>query len=444
MSLSSYPHYRSSGVEWLGEVPEHWETRPFFCVGKERQEPNKGMIENNRLSLSYGRIVRRDINSNDGLLPESFETYQVVRPGNIVFRLTDLQNDKRSLRTAIVNELGIITSAYLAVEPVGVDPYFFNYLLRAYDLIKVFYSMGGGLRQSIKYSDIKRMPVIIPPLGEQKNIVAFLDREIAKIDALIAEQQTLIDCLQEKRLSTINYIISKGLNPKIKLKESTDIWLGQIPEHWKELPLKRVARIDNSGTWGDEANVLEIDLPVATTAQIDRDGNFDISSMPIRSFSFDDAKQYLCNLGDILVVKSSGSATNIISGKAGIIREQSDRFIFSNFLMRIIADRNLILPELLFFILTSNLTRERVKIAVSTTTYPNLKVEEYLSAVIPIPPIEEQIIISEQLLKIVRDLDRLVIEAESSISLLQEHRFALISATVMGKVDVRGVVKEHA
>src|SRR5690606_21676902 len=115
------------------------------------------MREKNLLSLSYGRIVRRDINSNEGLLPESFETYQIVDRNDIVFRMTDLQNDQRSLRSALVRERGIITSAYIAVRPKGINPSFLGYLIRAYDVQKVFYAMGGGLRQSLKFEELRRL-----------------------------------------------------------------------------------------------------------------------------------------------------------------------------------------------------------------------------------------------------------------------------------------------
>src|ERR1035437_5447381 len=128
MSLTRYSKYKDSGVEWLGEVPEHWDVYPLLSIATERSESNRGMLENNLLSLSYGRIIQKDITSNDGLLPESFETYQIAHPGDIVFRLTDLQNDKRSLRTAIVDQRGIITSAYLVLTPKKVQSQFINYL----------------------------------------------------------------------------------------------------------------------------------------------------------------------------------------------------------------------------------------------------------------------------------------------------------------------------
>jgi type I restriction enzyme S subunit len=194
---------KDSGVEWLGEIPEHWRVMPFFTHAQERKEPNKGMLENNLLSLSYGRIVPKDINTDEGLLPESFESYQIVHPDDIVFRLTDLQNDKRSLRSAICKELGIITSAYLVVRTQDLDSNYLNYLMRSYDVIKVFYSMGGGMRQSMKFDDIKRLPLIVPTTLEQSAIGAFLDQETSHIDALISEARKFIDLLKEYRSSLI-------------------------------------------------------------------------------------------------------------------------------------------------------------------------------------------------------------------------------------------------
>ncbi|MEO5376402.1 MAG: hypothetical protein H7832_01255 [Magnetococcus sp. DMHC-6] len=199
---------KDSGVEWLGEVPEHWGVVPFYNVISERNESNNGMIENNLLSLSFGRIIKKDITSNDGLLPESFETYQIIRPGDIVLRLTDLQNDKRSLRSAIVEQTGIITSAYLAVIPFSINHLYAAFLLRSYDLMKVFYSMGGGLRQSMKFSDIKRLPTLQPPKKEQSSIAAYLDRETAKLDTLTTEAQRAIDLLKERRSALISAAVT--------------------------------------------------------------------------------------------------------------------------------------------------------------------------------------------------------------------------------------------
>jgi type I restriction enzyme, S subunit len=243
MSFPRYPAYKDSDIPWVEVIPFSWNVLPLYAVAKECDEPNHGMQENNLLSLSYGRIVQKDINSNDGLLPESFETYQIVQPNDIVLRLTDLQNDQRSLRSALVEQTGIITSAYLAVRPQEVAPRFLSHLLRAYDATKVFYSMGGGLRQSMKFADLKRLPVVLPPMEEQPLIAKFLDHETAKIDSLVAEQERLIELLKEKRQAVISHAVTKGLNPSVPMKDSGVEWLGEVPAHWDVVPMKFVCEV---------------------------------------------------------------------------------------------------------------------------------------------------------------------------------------------------------
>lgn len=196
-----YPEYKDSGVEWIGEVPAHWEVKPFFSVTKEKKVKNTGLQETNRLSLSYGRIIQKSIDLSEGLIPESYETYQIVDEGDIIFRLTDLQNDKRSLRSAICRETGVITSAYLCVIVREGSSQYFNHLMRAYDITKVFYGMGGGLRQSLGFDDLRRLPVICPGETEQSQIATFLNRETTRIDTLVEKKQRFIELLEEKVLA---------------------------------------------------------------------------------------------------------------------------------------------------------------------------------------------------------------------------------------------------
>ncbi len=202
---------KDSGVAWVGKCPGHWEQHPVYYYFSERKAPNVLLAETNLLSLSYGKIKRKDINTNGGLLPASFNTYNIIEDGDIIIRPTDLQNDKRSLRTALSTEHGIITSAYIALRPkLGVNSAYFHYLLHAYDVQKVFYNMGNGVRQGLNYSEFSKLMLLAPPVEEQQAIVSFLDAKSDEIAATIAEKQKQLTTLEEYKKSLIyEYITGK-------------------------------------------------------------------------------------------------------------------------------------------------------------------------------------------------------------------------------------------
>lgn len=212
--LNSETKMRQTNCAWLGDIPADWTILPFRALFHEKNEPNKRGAVKNVLSLSYGKIVDRDVASNFGLLPASFDTYQIIEPGWIVFRLTDLQNDHKSLRTGLATKRGIITSAYLAVAPaINIQARYAAYLLHTYDLCKVFYGMGGGIRQTIGYFDLKWLPTILPPNAEQKEIADYLDAETMKMDRAIALIESQIAQFREYRSS----LIYSAVTGKIKV-----------------------------------------------------------------------------------------------------------------------------------------------------------------------------------------------------------------------------------
>ena len=245
-----------------------------------------------------------------------------------------------------------------------------------------------------------------------------------------------------------------SINPYPKYKDSGVEWLGMVPEHWEVKPLKHLAGIDSCGCYGTDLEEGGEILRVATTAQIDSSGRFDVERMPERGFSAAEVSRYGCSAGDILVVKSSGSATNIISGKAGLVDEATPKFIFSNFLMRVRTQAGAADPQFIYALLRSNLTRQRVELMCSTTTYPNLQIGEYVSAPLPVPPIAEQSAIASFLDHETSKIDALISEQEKLIELLKEKRSAVISHAVTkglnpdvkmkdSGVEWLGMVPEH-
>lgn len=207
---------KDSGVEWVGMIPVHWIVHPVYTYFGERKNKNRFGTEDNLLSLSYGRVIRKDINTSDGLLPESFNTYNIVEAGDIIIRPTDLQNDKRSLRTGLVKEHGIITSAYIALCPITkVDSRYFHFLLHAYDVMKVFYNMGNGVRQGLNYSEFSRLMVFEPPYDEQVSIANYLDAKCVEIDAIIGQKKEQLSTLESYKKSLIyEYVTGKKVAPE--------------------------------------------------------------------------------------------------------------------------------------------------------------------------------------------------------------------------------------
>lgn len=200
-----------SGIEWVGMIPILWSVHPVYYYFRERKAKNYDLKEQNLLSLSYGKIIRKDINANGGLLPASFSTYNIVEVDDIIIRPTDLQNDKRSLRTGLVTERGIITSAYIDLMPKsGVNSRYFHYLLHAYDIMKVFYNMGNGVRQGLNYSEFSKLMVVAPPEKEQQEIADYLDTKCTEIDSIIETKKEQLRVLDEYKKSVIyEYVTGK-------------------------------------------------------------------------------------------------------------------------------------------------------------------------------------------------------------------------------------------
>lgn len=209
--LNSDVKMKDSGIEYVGYIPSSWEIHPVYYYFGERKAKNYALKEQNLLSLSYGKIIRKDINTNGGLLPASFNTYNIVESGDIIIRPTDLQNDKRSLRTGLVTEHGIITSAYIDLMPIAdINSEYFHYLLHAFDVMKVFYNMGNGVRQGLNYSEFSKLMIFAPSRKEQDDIVAYLKYTCTAIEESIALKKEQLETLEEYKKSVIyEYVTGK-------------------------------------------------------------------------------------------------------------------------------------------------------------------------------------------------------------------------------------------
>ncbi|GIZ99955.1 restriction modification system DNA specificity domain-containing protein [Enterobacter cloacae] len=412
-----YPEYKDSGVEWVGDIPHHWQTKPAFAAVMEQCIKNSDGAESNVLSLSYGNIVERDVENNFGLLPESFNTYQIVNPGDIVLRLTDLQNDKRSLRVARSTLRGIITSAYLKlVCGDELDNRYAYRLLHSYDTTKVFYGMGGGLRQSMKFEDFRRLPFLLPPAEEQRTIAAFLDYETARIDKLIAQQQRLIELLKEKRQAVISNAVTKGLNPDAPMKDSGVEWLGEVPEHWLVSSLKFIYK-----------NLDYKRIPLSAEERGSKQGDYPYYGASGIIDSIDD---YLFSTDHVLVGEDGA---NLVMRSTPIAFVATGQYWVNNHahILRMNDGLNSYWAAVI----------ENLDISpfVTGSAQPKLTAEALGNLIVAYPKtLQERIEIQEFINREKPKFTTLIDRAEHQVHLLKERRTALISAAVTGKIDLRG------
>jgi len=393
-----------------------WKQTPLgYCV-TEVKKKNAGGREENLLSLSYGNIIRRDIATADGLLPESFDSYNVISPGDTVLRLTDLQNDQRSLRVGLVEEVGIITSAYVTIRPSKViHPKFLNYFLKHMDFRKDFYALGAGVRQSLKFDELRSVKVPVPTLIEQKVIVDYLDRETARIDALIEKKQRMCDLVQLRRRALVELYLGEASFPK-----------------WK---LGRLLISNDGGVWGEDPAGAD-DTVVLRSTDISITGDWIIDNPALRSLTQSEKRAKTMKQGDLVVVKSSGSEA--LLGKTAIVNSAvaSLGACYANFVQRL-RPRDTKDAKFLWYFLNSDLaSKELDRLGNTTTGLRNLNGESLGSIKCPWPDSEIRDTLCQELDRRIATSNSLLSALEEQIALLRERRQALITAAVTRELEI--------
>lgn len=421
---------KDSGIEWIGQIPEEWEINPLLSLFKERKCKNINLKESNVLSLSYGKIIKRDVETNMGLLPESFETYNIVEYGNIILRLTDLQNDKTSLRTGLVTRRGIITSAYITIESKNdVQSSFFSYLLHTYDILKVFYMMGNGVRQNLKFAELSRLPLLIPPLNEQQRIADYLDAQCARIDETMELVRQSKEKLRAYKLSLITEAVTKGLDPDVPMKDSGIPWIGEIPAGWEVVPLKK--QLDSIVDYrGKTPEKTEFGIFLVTAKNI-KNGKIDYSL----SQEYVSEKDYLSIMrrglpkkGDLLFTTEAPLGEVALVDKENIaLAQRVIKFrVKNNILYNIFLKYWIISSGFQFFLQSLS----------TGSTAEGIKASKIFMLPLVLPPLPEQQRIAAYLDEKCARIDTLLAEKDELLDKLAEYKKSLIFECVTGKREV--------
>ncbi|TKD49071.1 restriction endonuclease subunit S [Streptococcus mitis] len=424
---------KESGIDWIGQIPEEWEVDFVNHIFEEHKQKNKGNKEKNLLSLSYGHIIRKSIDTSFGLLPESFDTYNIIQRGDIVLRLTDLQNDKRSLRVGLTRENGIITSAYLTLRLKNIccsDSYMY-YLLHTYDICKVFYNFGGGVRQGGTWSDIYKMELLIPPKNEQQKISDFLDKKTAQLDKVKALLEEQIQKLKDYRASLIYETVTKGLDTTVPMKDSGIDWIGQIPEEWEVSKLEQYVdifgRIGFRGyTTNDIVNEGEGAISYSPSNIIDY-SVIDNNNTYISWSKYDESPEIQIKTGDVLYVKTGSSY-----GKAGIVNKLSNKATINPQLVVLKPKKNTD-SRLINYFLNSSVGKDQSELIVGGSTIPTITQESIKKMIFPKMSFEEQQKIADFLDKKTIQIDKLIQIKNQQIENINKQRQTLIYDYVTGK-----------
>ncbi|EPR8912274.1 restriction endonuclease subunit S [Campylobacter coli] len=428
-------NFKDSGIEWLGEIPEHWKLikcKNFFVL---KSIPIGDLWNKTKLlSLTLNGVIERDINNPEGKFPSDFSTYQIVKEGDLIFCLFDVAETPRTIGLSKLN--GMITSAYTIFEIKNQEKRFLEYFFIDLDNRKNLKFLYRGLRNTISKEDLLNLKIPLPPLKEQEQIANFLDEKCEQIKNFIEKKEKLITLLKEQKQAFINKATTKGLDKNINFKDSGIEWLGEIPQHWEVKKLKMLFTLGN-GLNITKADFVSYGIPCVSYGEIHSKYpcrlNTTIHTLPFVSKTYlADKPQSLLQKGDFVFVDTSED----IEGSGNFTSIQSDTPIFAGYHTIILKYKGKINSLYFSFLFDSIFTRNQIRkevcgVKVFSITKSILKEVQCL-----IPPLKEQEQIANFLDEKCEKIDLLIEKTKKQIKLIKEYKTTLINQAVCGRINL--------
>lgn len=419
--MTVYPTYRDSGIEWLGQIPTHWELTRISSVLTEVKDLNTSLRFSHPSQFKFGDIILKpDVNIED---VSSLSKCIIFRKDDILINGLNLNYDFVTQRIARANYTGIITSAYIAVRVRNnLSSKYVTYLFKALDSRKVFNGLGTGIRLTLTYKELKKYYILLPPQEEQRQIVAYLDYKSNKINERICQRERELQTLSELKQAEIAAVVTRGLDPNVPMKESGIEWLGKIPAHWE------VRKIKNCLQERSEKGYPNEPILCATQSRGVIPQDMYDNRVVVVNKDFDKLKLVKC--GDFVISLRSFQGgieyayyQGIISAAYTILTPKDKRN--SEYFKHLFKSHDFI--QLLQTCVTGIREGQNINYAMLAKHF------------IPIPPIEEQQKIVLYIKNRLYVIDEYISKLKAEINYLQEYKQRLISDVVTGKVDVRGV-----
>jgi len=434
VSFPRYPAYKDSGVEWLGEVPKDWVIKPIKALASCNDEV---LDESTSPDYEIDYVEISGVDSIEGIKELTTVSFsdapsrarRKVRSGDII--VSTVRTYLRAIAPVVDPTANMIVSTgFAVVRPQAVASSFLGHLFRGEFLISEVIAKSVGVSYpAINASVLMGLKVPVPPPHEQTAIAAFLDRETAKIDALVADYRTLIELLQEKRQAVISHAVTKGLDPTVPMKDFGVEWLGEGPGHWRIKRNKALfSEFDNRSISG-EGELLSVSHLTGVTPRSEKNVNM------IMAETLEGYKE--CAPGDLVI-----NTMWAWMGALGIAANEG--LVSPSYNVYRLRDPEELVPEYYDYLCRTPAHVVLIK-ARSTGVWESrlrLYADAFFEIYTPVPPLNEQRAIVGVLDQTITELTGLITDAEEAITLLQERRTALISAAVTGKIDVRGLVAE--
>ncbi|MFS0717121.1 restriction endonuclease subunit S [Arthrobacter sp. 1P04PC] len=416
-----YPEYKDSGAEWLGAVPNTWGVQPLWTLFRRSKRLGSGEEELLSVYRDYGVIPKSSRDDNHNRASEDLSKYQFVNVGDLV-----INKMKAWQGSVAVSEFeGIVSPAYFVFRSLSNhDLRYLHYLLRSGPYIGAYASISKGVRPSQWDLDPEKhrvLPVLLPSVGEQQAIASYLDHEAAEIDAFIADQEELIELLNERRAATITQAVTKGLDLTVKMKDSGVPWIGKVPQHWVVDKGTRIGKV-----FGSEM-IKEEDINEVSGTQF-----LKVSSLSVEGFSLQPTRWFVeryaaAPITNFIVFPKRGAA--IFTNKVNIVKEPA--FLDPNLMgWKPYKD-----CDSKFFAYVLQLVK--LEEIADVSTVPQINTKHIASLRLPKPSLAEQQEIVDYLDFETSEIDAAIADAKEAIELSKERRAALISAAVTGKIDVR-------
>ena len=441
MSFPRYLAYKPSGVEWLGEVPEHWEVKRIASLYSESVEQGNDELPVLSVSIHHGvsdselseeEMDRKVVRSEDR------SKYKRVAPGDLVYNM--MRAWQGAFGSVVVD--GMVSPAYVVARPKSDLPSeWIEYLLRtdfAVNEIKRFSRGITDFRLRLYWDEFKNLRICVPPEEDRVSILRFLSHETAKIDALIAEQQRLIGLLQEKRQAVISHAVTKGLNPDAPMKDSGVEWLGEVPEHWRNFRLKALFALKHGYAFDGSQFSEEGEYALMTPGNFIETGGFRRKDPEKYYVGSDMPSEFILQGGEMLIAMTE-QAPGLVG--TALIAPEGEHYLHNQRLglvTRLKAEE--LDTSFLYWLMNSPVLKAKVGVTAAGQKVRHTSPQKILDNEICLPPLEEQRIIAQALFEANERCIKLTENACTSIQLLVERRSALISAAVTGQIDVRGLV----